>query len=133
MAEAASTPQLKEGFRAHLEQTRNQVKRPESVFQDLGEQPGGYPGKATQGLVADGQALIQGRAAPAVKDAGLIAAAQRIEHYEIAGYGTLVTYAKLLGHSQHAEALRTTEQEEKQSDRQLTELAQQINVKAAQS
>lgn len=132
MAAAATSAQLRQGFQEHLEQTRNHVKRLESVFQDLGEEPGGHTCKAMQGLVAEGSETIQQQAAPAVKDAGLIAAAQRVEHYEIAGYGTVVTYAKLLGYPQHAETLRATEQEEKQTDQKLTGLAQQINVKAQQ-
>lgn len=130
MAQAAHSPQLKQGFEMHLEQTRNHVKRLESVFQDLSEKPGGVTCKAMQGLVAEGSEMIEKDAAPAVKDAGLIAAAQRVEHYEIAGYGTVVTYAKLLGEPQQAETLRTTEQEEKQTDQKLTELAGKINVKA---
>lgn len=133
MADAATAPELKQGFQEHLEQTRIQVQRLESIFQDLGEQPGGHTCKAMQGLVAEGSDMIKEKANPAVKDAGLIAAAQRVEHYEIAGYGTVATYAKVLGHQQHLELLRMTESEEKATDSKLTGFAQDINLEAAQA
>ncbi|MFC3833123.1 MULTISPECIES: ferritin-like domain-containing protein [Deinococcus] len=130
MEQAATDPQLKEGFRMHLEQTRQHVNRLESVFADLGEEPGGHTCKAMKGLIAEGAEMIDQDAAPAVKDAGLIACAQRVEHYEIAGYGTVARYAEVLGKRQHLEALRTTETEEKKTDSQLTELAGSINQTA---
>ncbi|WP_412029584.1 ferritin-like domain-containing protein [Deinococcus yunweiensis] len=130
MEQAATDPQLKEGFRMHLEQTRQHVNRLESVFADLGEEPGGHTCKAMKGLIAEGAEMIDQEAAPAVKDAGLIACAQRVEHYEIAGYGTVARYAEVLGKRQHMETLRTTETEEKKTDSQLTELAGSINQTA---
>ncbi|WP_295815839.1 ferritin-like domain-containing protein [uncultured Deinococcus sp.] len=130
MEQAATDPQLKEGFRLHLEQTRQHVNRLESVFADLGEEPGGHTCKAMKGLIAEGAEMIDQEAAPAVKDAGLIACAQRVEHYEIAGYGTVARYAEVLGKRQHLETLRTTETEEKKTDSQLTELAGSINQTA---
>lgn len=130
MEQAATDPQLKEGFRMHLEQTRQHVNRLESVFADLGEEPGGHTCKAMKGLIAEGAEMIDQEAAPAVKDAGLIACAQRVEHYEIAGYGTVARYAEVLGKRQHLETLRTTETEEKKTDSQLTELAGSINQTA---
>lgn len=130
MEQAATDPQLKEGFRMHLEQTRQHVNRLESVFADLGEEPGGHTCKAMKGLIAEGAEMIDQDAAPAVKDAGLIACAQRVEHYEIAGYGTVARYAEVLGKRQHLETLRTTETEEKKTDSQLTELAGSINQTA---
>jgi len=131
MADAATTPELKQGFLDHLEETRTQVSRLEEIFADLGERPGGHTCKAMQGIVAEGQDMIKEKAVPAVKDAGLIAAAQRVEHYEIAGYGTVVAYAKVLGKIEHLGKLQETEQEEKQTDHKLTMLAQEINLEAA--
>ena len=133
MAAAATAPELKQGFQDHLEETRVQVQRLETIFQDLGEKPGGHTCKAMEGLVAEGSDMIREKANPAVKDAGLIAAAQRVEHYEIAGYGTVATYARVLGHQQHLELLRLTENEEKATDHKLTGFAQDINLEAAQA
>ena len=131
MADAAKTPELKQGFTDHLSQTRQQIQRLESIFADLGEDPGGHTCKAMQGLVAEGSEMIKEKAVSAVKDAGLIAAGQRVEHYEIAGYGTVRTYAELLGFSQHVDLLSTSEQEEKDTDHKLTQLSKEINVEAA--
>ena len=131
MADAASTPELKQGFLEHLSQTQQQIKRLESIFADLSEAPGGHTCKAMQGLVAEGNDMIKEKAVPAVKDAGLIAAGQRVEHYEIAGYGTVRTYAEVLGFGQHADLLGTSEQEEKDTDQKLTLLSKQINLEAA--
>lgn len=131
MADAASMPELKQGFLEHLSQTRQQMQRLESIFADLGEDPGGRICKAMQGLVAEGSDMIGEKAVPAVKDAGLIACGQRIAHYEIAGYGTVRTYAEVLGFGQHADLLATSEQEEKDTDQKLTQLSRQINVEAA--
>ena len=131
MAEAASTPELKQGFMDHLGQTQQQLQRLESIFADLGENPGGHTCKAMQGLVAEGNDMVKEKAVPAVKDAGLIASGQRVEHYEIAGYGTVRTYAEVLGFGQHADLLATSEQEEKDTDQKLTQLSRQINVEAA--
>lgn len=133
MAAAASDAQLKQGFERHLEQTKVQVQRLEGLFKDLNEEPGGHTCKAMQGLIAEGEEMIREDAVPAVKDAGLIAVAQRVEHYEIAGYGTVVRYAEVLGLPQHMTQLRTTEQEEKDTDLTLTSAANTINQKAARA
>ncbi|AWT35890.1 YciE/YciF family protein [Deinococcus arenae] len=133
MAAAASDAQLKQGFKRHLDQTKVQVQRLEGLFKDLNEEPGGHTCKAMQGLIAEGEEMIREDAVPAVKDAGLIAAAQRVEHYEIAGYGTVVRYAEVLGLPQHMTQLRTTEQEEKDTDLTLTSAANTINQKAARA
>lgn len=133
MEAAATAPELKQGFADHLEETRIQVQRLETIFQDLGEKSGGHTCKAMEGLVAEGSDMIGEKANAAVKDAGLIAAAQRVEHYEIAGYGTVATYARVLGHQQHLELLRLTENEEKAADSKLTGFAQEINLEAAQA
>ena len=133
MAAAATDPQLKAGFEKHLMETQQQVTRLDSIFADLGEQPGGHTCQAMKGLIAEGSEMIDTEAAPAVKDAGLIACAQRVEHYEIAGYGTVARYAQVLGKSQHVETLRVTESEEKKTDVALTELAGPINETAARA
>ncbi|MFC4639789.1 ferritin-like domain-containing protein [Deinococcus hohokamensis] len=133
MAEAATDPDLKQSFLDHQVQTQEQIGRLEGIFQTLGQDPGGHTCKAMQGIVAEGEDMIQERAASAVKDAGLIASAQRIEHYEITGYGTVATYADVLGLDEQASILRTTLEEERQTDERLTLAAQQINVEAAES
>lgn len=130
MAGAASTPELRQGFELHREQTREQIGRLEQILGGLGAQPGGVTCKAMQGLVAEGREMVEKKADPAVRDAGLIAAAQRAEHYEIAAYGTLRTYAELLGRTEDAALLQTSEDEEKATDMKLTGLARSINMQA---
>ncbi|GMA14859.1 ferritin-like domain-containing protein [Deinococcus metallilatus] len=130
MAQAASDPQLSQAFQMHLQQTQEHTQRLQQIFQDLGQQPGGKTCKAMQGIVAEGQETIKEKATPAVRDAALIAAAQRAEHYEISAYGTLRTYAEILGRQQDVDLLRTTEDEEKSTDQKLTGLARGINMEA---
>jgi ferritin-like metal-binding protein YciE len=131
MAKAATTPELKKAFEHHLEQTRNQVQRLETIFEELEVSPKGKKCAAMEGLVAEGSEMVEEDAEPAVKDAGLIAAAQRVEHYEIAGYGTARTFATLLGHAKAAQLLQETLEEEAETDRNLTDLAMSaINVAA---
>ena len=105
MAKAASSPLLKKGFEKHLAQTEKQVTRLEQVFKSIGETARAKTCKAMEGLVKEGSEIIEEKAEPDVKDAALIAAAQKVEHYEIATYGTLVTWAKLLDHSKAATLL----------------------------
>lgn len=124
MAQAATSPQLKAAFEKHLVETQNQVKRLETIFQQLGESPEGNDCEATEGLVKEGEELMGEQADPQVLDAGLIAAAQKVEHYEIASYGTLTTWAKELGHTQIADLLHQTLSEEKTTDEALTALAE---------
>lgn len=133
MAQAAADPQLKAGFEQHLAETQQQVTRLDSIFAALGEQPSGHTCQAMKGLIAEGNEMIAQDASPAVKDAGLIACAQRVEHYEIAGYGTVARYAQVLGHTQHLETLRVTESEEKKTDSALTALSDSINERAARA
>jgi len=131
MAQAATSPQLKAAFEKHLVETQNQVKRLEQIFQQLGESPEGNDCEATEGLVKEGEELMGEQADPQVLDAGLIAAAQKVEHYEIASYGTLTTWAKELGHTQIADLLGQTLNEEKTTDEALTALAEsRINSSA---
>jgi ferritin-like metal-binding protein YciE len=130
MAKAAHAPDLKQGFEEHLEQTKGHVSRLEEIFEELGEKPSGKKCKAMAGLVEEGSETIHEDATPEVKDALLIAAAQRVEHYEIAAYGTVKTFAHLLGHEDAAKLLEETLQEEKDTDEKLTEAAESINVEA---
>jgi ferritin-like metal-binding protein YciE len=131
MAEAASSPELKDGFLHHLEQTKGHVSRLEQIFQKLGESPKGKTCKAMEGLVAEGEDMIKENAEPAVRDAGLIAAAQRVEHYEFAGYGTVRTYARLLKEEECVRLLQQTLDEEGETDKKLTHLAEtSINIEA---
>lgn len=133
MAKKASSPKLKKAIEKHLEQTKEQVVRLEQVFELLGEKPKGKKCKAMEGLIEEAQELMQEDIEPEVLDAGLIAAAQRIEHYEMAGYGCVRTYASLLGHSKAAKLLQKTLDEEGKTDQLLTQLAETtINIQAAQ-
>lgn len=124
MAEAASSPDLRKAFNDHLRQTNEHVRRLERIFQDLQESPGGHTCEGMKGLIKEGEQMIHQRGEPSVIDAGLIAAAQRVEHYEIAGYGTLRTYAELLGRNEHVSLLERTLREEEETDERLTELAE---------
>lgn len=132
MAKAASSEELQQAFRDHLEQTKVQVERLDDIFKQLGISPKGKRCQAMEGLLEEGKDTMAMDAEPHVLDAGLIAAAQRVEHYEIAGYGTARTFAQLLGHDEAAELLQKTLDEEKETDELLTELAvNTINVEAA--
>lgn len=131
MAKAASNPELKSAFEEHLEQTETHVERLDQVFEKLGESPKGKKCKGMEGLLEEGKELMQEDIEEDVLDAGLIAAAQKVEHYEIAAYGCICTYAKLLDLSDEGEILHETLDEEKETDEKLTELAESgINVEA---
>jgi ferritin-like metal-binding protein YciE len=130
MAKAASAPDLKKGFEDHLEQTKEHAARLEKIFEALDEKPTGKKCKAMAGLVEEGAEAIEEDAAPAAKDSMLIAAAQRVEHYEIAAYGTVKAFAKLLGEDEAAEILDETLNEEVETDEKLTTAAGTINAQA---
>ena len=130
MAKAAQDQTLKKGFEDHLEQTKVHAERLEEIFEGLDEKPTGKKCKAMAGLVEEGSEAISEDASPEAKDAMLIAAAQRVEHYEIAGYGTVKTYANLLGFADAAKTLEETLSEEVETDEKLTEAAEAINVEA---
>lgn len=131
MAKQATNEELKAAFEQHLEQTQEQVSRLDQVFEELGEKPKGHKCKAMQGLIEEGKELMEQDADEDVMDAGLICAAQKIEHYEIATYGCLRTYAEVLGFDDQAELLQETLDEEKDTDESLTELAVScINLEA---
>src|ERR1700689_1289181 len=133
MAKAADSEDLKAGFEEHLEQTKGHVSRLEEIFKALGESPKGKKCKGMEGLIKEGAEMIEEDPAPEELDAGLISAAQRVEHYEIAGYGCVRTYAELLGEDEAVSLLEETLKEEKATDEKLTELAGAINVIAANS
>src|SRR5580693_2528561 len=113
MAKAATSPDLRAGFEGHLEQTKEHVARLEKIFKALGESPAGKDCKGMEGLIKEGAEMIEEDRAPEELDAGLISAAQRVEHYEMAGYGCVSAYAKLLGEEQALALLRQTFEEEK--------------------
>jgi ferritin-like metal-binding protein YciE len=133
MAKASTSEDLRAGFEEHLEQTKEHVVRLEKIFKALGESPNGKKCKGMEGLIKEGGELIEEDPAPEELDAGLISAAQRVEHYEMAGYGCVGAYAKLLGEDQALSLLRQTLEEEKETDKKLTQLAGHINVEAAES
>ncbi len=131
MARAASSEKLRKGFQEHLAQTEEQINRLDRIFEELEESPRGKKCKGMEGLLQEGKELMQEDAQPDVMDAGLIAAAQHVEHYEIAGYGCVRTYANVLGMKKIAMLLEQTLEEEKATDQKLTKLAEAINVQAA--
>ena len=132
MAKVASDRELQRAFTQHERQTQRQVKRLERIFKDLGESPKGKKCVGMEGLIKEAQELIREKPDPEVLDAGLISKAQHVEHYEIAGYGTVRTYARQLGYDQQAELLQQTLDEEGETDKLLTQLAERsINVEAA--
>ena len=131
MAKASTSEDLRAGFESHLGQTKEHVVRLEKIFKALGESPNGKKCKGMEGLIEEGAEMIKEDPAPDELDAGLISAAQRVEHYEIAGYGCVSAYAKLLGEEQAESLLRQTLEEEKETDRELTQLSGRINVEAA--
>jgi ferritin-like metal-binding protein YciE len=134
MAKAAAAPELRAAFEEHLQVTRGHVKRLEMIFEGLGVSPKGKKCKAMEGLVEEGKEVMEEDGENAVIDAALIAAAQRVEHYEIAGYGTVRTFANLLGYGKAADLLQATLDEEAEADKALNELAETvINIKAEQS
>jgi ferritin-like metal-binding protein YciE len=131
MAKAATSEELRAAFDEHLEQTKGHVERLERIFKELGKKPTGKKCKGMEGLVEEGDEMIkEDELEGEALDAGLISAAQRVEHYEIAAYGCVRTYANLLGEDDAAELLEQTLDEEKETDQKLTNLAEKINVEA---
>ena len=131
MAKAASAEPLKAALQQHLKETERQIERLEKVFSQAGAPARAKKCKGMQGVLEEGQEIMEEDAEPSVRDAGLIGAAQRVEHYEMAGYGCLRTYARLLGNEQAARLFEETLGEEKHADLKLTELAERgINLQA---
>lgn len=134
MEEAAHARELKEAFREHRRETENQVKRLEQVFRSLGKDADRKTCKGMKGLIAEGEEYIKAKGDDATIDAGLISAAQRVEHYEMAVYGTLRTYAEALGREDQARLLDQSLDEESAADEKLTDLAESgINAEALQA
>ncbi len=131
MAEAAHSNQLKQAIQQHLSETQGHVSRLETIFREIGVEPKRETCEAMKGLISEGEDMIHAKGDPDVRDAAIIAAAQRVEHYEIAGYGTARTFALRLGLRQAADLLQQTLNEEAAADRKLTQIAESnVNVQA---
>jgi ferritin-like metal-binding protein YciE len=130
MAKAASSDELRQGFEVHLEQTKGHVQRLEKIFEALEESPKGKRCKGMEGLVEEGAEVMEEDFEGSLMDAALIGAAQRVEHYEIAAYGTVCAFAKELGETEQVSLLTETLEEEKETNEKLTKLAQHINTQA---
>jgi ferritin-like metal-binding protein YciE len=132
MAKASSNAELRQGFEEHLRQTSEHVSRLEQIFDMLGEKATGKKCLGMEGLVKEGAETMSEDYEGSLMDAAIIGAAQRVEHYEIAGYGTVRTFAELLGENEHVSLLEQTLEEEKETDQKLTQLADQINSQAGE-
>ena len=130
LIDAANNSELKNALQEHLNVTQTQIGRLEQIFQTLNEKPTGETCKGMKGVIKEGDEIVSAGGDPATVDAGIISAAQRVEHYEMAGYGTVRTYAKLLGQNQHAQLLQQTLDEEEEADQTLTQIANTVNVEA---
>ncbi len=130
MIDAAQTGELKDALNEHLDETKEQANRLEQIFKDLGEKPKAEKCKGMQGILQEGNDLVSEIKDDNVRDAAIIASAQRVEHYEISGYGTARTYAELLDQPDAAELLQQTLNEEEEADQVLTNLAEDINREA---
>jgi ferritin-like metal-binding protein YciE len=131
MAKAASSEELSQGFEEHLEQTKGHVQRLEKIFHALGESPKGKKCKGMEGLVEEGAEVLEEDFEGSLMDAALIGSAQRVEHYEIAAYGTVCAFAEELGETEQASLLNETLEEEKETDEKLTTLSKQVNAQAS--
>ena len=132
LAKASSNPKLREAFETHLEETQGQIERLEEVFESLGEKARGKHCDGIAGIIEEGKSIMEEEFDEATMDACLIAAGQRAEHYEMAAYGTLVAWARGMGHEQAANLLQETLDEEKAADQKLTSIAEAgINQEAA--
>jgi ferritin-like metal-binding protein YciE len=132
LAKAAHSPELRDAITAHLRETEGQVERLQQIFQDLGHAARGKRCKGMEGLIEEGKEIMEEEGEPAVIDAALIAGAQRVEHYEIAAYGCLRTYAQLLGHDKAVKLLSESLEEEEAADEKLNSIAEsKVNAEAA--
>lgn len=130
MIEAAHNPELKSGLEEHLQVTKQQITRLDKIFQMLNQKPGGETCKGMKGVIKEGDEIVSAGGDASTLDAGIIAAAQRVEHYEMAGYGTVRTYAQLLGQTEMARLLQQTLNEEEEADQKLSQIAGSVNVEA---
>jgi ferritin-like metal-binding protein YciE len=131
MIDAATSTELKDGLTEHLEVTKTQASRLEQIFEDLGEKAKGEKCKGIRGVLEEGSDLVGKIDDPDLRDSAIIASAQRVEHYEMAGYGTARTFATLLQQEEASKLLQQTLDEEKEADQTLTELAEEINLEAS--
>jgi ferritin-like metal-binding protein YciE len=130
LVKAATSDELKQAFQSHLEETNGHVARLEKAFEILGKSPKGKTCVGMKGVLEEGSEMLEDTDKGEVRDAGLISAAQRVEHYEMAGYGSARDFAKLLGQSEIAELLEETLEEEKAADKKLTSISKQVNAEA---
>jgi len=126
MAKASTSPQLKQAFESHLQETQGHVQRLERVFSEMGKPPKSETCEAIKGLIEEGEKMISDTDASPLRDAGIIAAANRVEHYEIAAYGSARTFAQILGLTSAVSLLEQTLEEEKMADKKLTQLAESM-------
>lgn len=132
MIAKTSSDELKSALSEHLEITRQQAERLEQIFENMGEKPKAQKCLGMEGVIKEGNELLKEAGDEDVRDAAIISAAQRVEHYEMAGYGTVRTWASLLGEEEAANLLQQTLNEEKEADQKLTDIAQSINVQAGE-
>ncbi len=130
LIDAAHNPQLKSALQEHLQVTRQQISRLDQIFQKLNQKATGETCKGMKGVIKEGDEIVSAGGDPSTVDAGIISAAQRVEHYEMAGYGTVRTYAQLLGQQEMARLLQQTLNEEEEADQKLTQIASSVNVEA---
>lgn len=132
MIEVAQAEELRNALNEHLEITRNQARRIETICRELGEDPENEKCKGIEGVIREGSELLK-KVSDEVRDVAIIAAAQRVEHYEMAGYGTARTYATLLSYDEAARLLEQTLEEEKEADKTFSRLAEELNVEALEA
>jgi len=130
MIDAADSNQLRTALEEHLEQTRGHVTRLEQIFQMHNEDVKGEKCKGMDGILDEGKDIVKHDENRGVRDAGIIAGAQKVEHYEISGYGSVRTWAEQMGHTQAAQLLQQTLNEEKEADKKLTQIAESLNIEA---
>jgi ferritin-like metal-binding protein YciE len=133
LAKAATSPDLKQAFQSHLEETEGQIERLDRVFEILGKSPKGKMCHGMEGVLKEGSEVLDETEKGAVRDAALISAAQRVEHYEMAGYGCVREHARILGHKEIASLLDETLKEEEAADKKLGTIAKQVNRAATQA
>lgn len=133
MAKASTNDQLREAFEEHLEQTKEHAVRLEQIFDQLEEKASGKKCLGIEGLIKEGAETMDEDYTEEIMDAAIIGAAQRVEHYEVAAYGTVKSLAELLGENDHVSLLEQTLQEEKAADEKLTQISEDVNPKAAES
>ena len=130
LIDATHHSELKSALQHHLQVTKQQISRLDQIFQKLNQKPTGETCKGMKGVIKEGDEVVSAGGDPSTVDAGIISAAQRVEHYEMAGYGTVRTYAQLLGYQDMARLLQQTLNEEEEADKKLTQIAQSVNVEA---